>query len=142
MSHIAIQEKLNGSPVNWLEKVSDEQTAGALASTEIDQDRITIEFDGKGPKIDADRRGLCLAGSIVEPAVMLRTLDNVADDQAIGQVGLFVRAKAVRREVFVVRRTVDGVGFARVIEPDDVLHVDIANFAGFDPVGHHKWPPL
>jgi quercetin dioxygenase-like cupin family protein len=25
MSHIAIQEKLNGSPVNWLEKVSDEQ---------------------------------------------------------------------------------------------------------------------
>jgi quercetin dioxygenase-like cupin family protein len=25
MSHIAIQEKLNGSPVNWLEQVSDEQ---------------------------------------------------------------------------------------------------------------------
>ena len=29
MSHIAIQEKLNGSPVNWLEKVSDEQYRGA-----------------------------------------------------------------------------------------------------------------
>ena len=27
MSHIAIQEKLNGSPVNWLEKVSDAQYA-------------------------------------------------------------------------------------------------------------------
>jgi len=27
MSHIAIQEKLNGSPVNWLEKVSDDQYA-------------------------------------------------------------------------------------------------------------------
>jgi quercetin dioxygenase-like cupin family protein len=25
MSHIAIQERLNGSPVTWLEKVSDEQ---------------------------------------------------------------------------------------------------------------------
>ncbi len=25
MSHIAIQEKLNGSPVDWLEKVTDEQ---------------------------------------------------------------------------------------------------------------------
>jgi len=25
MSHIAIQEKLNGSPVTWMEKVSDEQ---------------------------------------------------------------------------------------------------------------------
>jgi quercetin dioxygenase-like cupin family protein len=25
MSHIAIQEKLNGSPVNWLEKVTEEQ---------------------------------------------------------------------------------------------------------------------
>ena len=25
MSHIAIQEKLDGSPVNWLEKVSDDQ---------------------------------------------------------------------------------------------------------------------
>ncbi len=28
MSHIAIQEKLNGSPVEWLEKVSDQQYAG------------------------------------------------------------------------------------------------------------------
>jgi quercetin dioxygenase-like cupin family protein len=28
MSHIAIQEKLNGSPVDWLEKVSDEQYGG------------------------------------------------------------------------------------------------------------------
>ena len=25
MSHIAVQEKLNGSPVEWMEKVSDEQ---------------------------------------------------------------------------------------------------------------------
>jgi quercetin dioxygenase-like cupin family protein len=25
MSHIAIQEKLDGSPVTWMEKVSDEQ---------------------------------------------------------------------------------------------------------------------
>jgi len=25
MTHIAIQEALNGKPVNWLEKVSDEQ---------------------------------------------------------------------------------------------------------------------
>jgi quercetin dioxygenase-like cupin family protein len=25
MSHIAIQEKLNGSPVDWMEKVSDQQ---------------------------------------------------------------------------------------------------------------------
>ena len=25
MSHIAIQEKLNGSPVTWMEQVSDEQ---------------------------------------------------------------------------------------------------------------------
>lgn len=25
MTHIAVQEKLNGSPVNWLEKVTDEQ---------------------------------------------------------------------------------------------------------------------
>jgi quercetin dioxygenase-like cupin family protein len=29
MSHIAIQEKLNGSPVDWLEKVSDEQYKGS-----------------------------------------------------------------------------------------------------------------
>jgi quercetin dioxygenase-like cupin family protein len=28
MTHIAIQEKLNGSPVDWLEKVSDEQYRG------------------------------------------------------------------------------------------------------------------
>jgi quercetin dioxygenase-like cupin family protein len=29
MSHIAIQEKLNGSPVDWMEKVTDDQYAGA-----------------------------------------------------------------------------------------------------------------
>jgi quercetin dioxygenase-like cupin family protein len=28
MSHIAIQEKLDGSPVSWLEKVSDAQYRG------------------------------------------------------------------------------------------------------------------
>lgn len=28
MSHIAIQEKLNGSPVDWMEQVSDEQYNG------------------------------------------------------------------------------------------------------------------
>ena len=28
MSHIAIQEKLNGSPVDWLEKISDQQYGG------------------------------------------------------------------------------------------------------------------
>ncbi|MGO4387824.1 cupin domain-containing protein [Microvirga sp. 2YAF29] len=28
MSHIAIQEKLNGSPVNWMEHVTDEQYRG------------------------------------------------------------------------------------------------------------------
>ncbi|NNU34199.1 cupin domain-containing protein [Mucilaginibacter sp. S1162] len=29
MSHIAIQEKLNGSPVDWMEQVTDEQYHGA-----------------------------------------------------------------------------------------------------------------
>jgi quercetin dioxygenase-like cupin family protein len=28
MSHIAIQEALNGSPVDWMEKVSDQQYGG------------------------------------------------------------------------------------------------------------------
>ena len=28
MSHIAIQEKLNGSPVDWMEKVTEEQYGG------------------------------------------------------------------------------------------------------------------
>jgi len=31
MSHIAIQEKLDGSAVTWLEQVSDEQYAGAAS---------------------------------------------------------------------------------------------------------------
>ena len=29
MSHIAIQEKLNGSPVDWMEHVTDDQYRGA-----------------------------------------------------------------------------------------------------------------
>jgi quercetin dioxygenase-like cupin family protein len=28
MSHVAVQEKLNGSPVDWMEKVTDEQYGG------------------------------------------------------------------------------------------------------------------
>jgi quercetin dioxygenase-like cupin family protein len=31
MSHIAIQEKLNGSPVEWMELVSDEQYCNSLS---------------------------------------------------------------------------------------------------------------
>ena len=31
MTHIAVQEQLNGSPVNWMEKVSDEQYQQAPA---------------------------------------------------------------------------------------------------------------
>jgi hypothetical protein len=30
MTHIAIQEALNGKPVDWMEKVSDEQYRGKL----------------------------------------------------------------------------------------------------------------
>ena len=32
MTHIAIQEKLNGSPVEWMEQVSDEQYQGRKAN--------------------------------------------------------------------------------------------------------------
>jgi hypothetical protein len=32
MSHIAIQEKLNGSPVDWLEHVTDAQYGADLAA--------------------------------------------------------------------------------------------------------------
>jgi hypothetical protein len=35
MSHIAIQEKLNGSPVNWMEQVIDAQY-GAQPVTQAD----------------------------------------------------------------------------------------------------------
>jgi quercetin dioxygenase-like cupin family protein len=31
MTHIAIAEKLNGSPVDWMEKVTDEQYRGGVA---------------------------------------------------------------------------------------------------------------
>jgi hypothetical protein len=32
MTHIAIQEALDGKAVNWLEKVSDKQYRGALSA--------------------------------------------------------------------------------------------------------------
>jgi hypothetical protein len=31
MSHIAVQESLNGSPVTWMEKVTDEQYGASVA---------------------------------------------------------------------------------------------------------------
>jgi quercetin dioxygenase-like cupin family protein len=37
MAHIAIQESLNGSPVTWMEHVTDEQYLGASGSKERDR---------------------------------------------------------------------------------------------------------
>ena len=42
MTHIAIAEKLNGSPVDWMEKVRDDQyrrRAGALAERPKEEDQ-------------------------------------------------------------------------------------------------------
>jgi len=35
MTHIAIQEKLDGKPVDWMEQISDEQYQAGLAPDEM-----------------------------------------------------------------------------------------------------------
>jgi hypothetical protein len=69
----------------------------------------------------------------VEAAVVFGAFYGFADDQAISQVGVAVRADAVGRiePAFVVAH--EGEGFFAVIEADDVLGAEVGGGTDFQP---------
>src|SRR5215471_16758645 len=113
----------------------------ATLTADIDQDLPAFDLGRIGLQVDADGRTLGLAGAVVEPAVMLGTLDKVVEHQTVCQMSLLMRAIPVSGEILVVRRAVDRESLTTVIEPHDVLFLDVADLASFDPVCHRRFLP-
>ena len=61
-----------------------------------------LDLGGIGPQVDADRRTLALAGSVVEATVVLRALDDVVHHQAVGEQSVLVGAVTIGRVEHVV----------------------------------------
>jgi quercetin dioxygenase-like cupin family protein len=60
MTHIAIQEALNGTPVDWMEKVSDEQyqrNSGKLKTETLNGANGMSDIEGKTTRVGASERG-------------------------------------------------------------------------------------
>src|SRR6266700_2059572 len=106
------------------------------ASGDLDIDGIVDDPGRVRAHADKNRSAERLAAGVVEPPVVLGALDDAAHDQAVAQQRLLVRAVAVGGVVRVVRRPVDRVVAAVVLERDDVLGVDAVRLAGGDPLGH------
>jgi hypothetical protein len=64
---------------------------------------------------------------------VLRALDDLAHDEAVGEVGVAVRADPVSGMEGVVFRTIDGVGVLFVIEANDVTALDQRAITDMDP---------
>jgi hypothetical protein len=73
------------------------------------------------------------ARPVVEPSIVLRTLDDVVHHQSMGEMRVFVGADAVGRIVLAVGRAIDGEGAAAMIEPLDVFPLDLANRSDLNP---------
>src|ERR1700730_9261927 len=114
--------------------------SSAVASAELNIDSAVYDLSGIGADVDQHRRAERLAAGVVEPPVVLGAFDDAVHDQAVAQQRLLVRAMAVGGVVDVVRRAVDRVVAAVVLERDDVLGVDVVRLAGGDPLGHRAAP--
>ena len=62
---------------------------------DLDVDRAVLDPGRVGAQVDQHRRAERLAAGVVEPAVVLRALDDAAHDQAVAQQRLLVGAVAV-----------------------------------------------
>ena len=73
------------------------------------------------------------SGGNVESTVVERALDDASDDEAFGQVGILVGAKAVGGVEFAAFEPVDGNRAAAVVQANDVVFVDVFDRAGLYP---------
>src|ERR1700728_3246793 len=96
-----------------------------LRSADIDEYCAVHDLCRVGAHVLEDRGSEGLPAGVVEAPVVLRALDDGADDQAIAQQGLLVRAMAVGGVVGVLGGPVDRVVVAVMRERDDVLGVDV-----------------
>src|SRR5690554_2148789 len=89
-----------------------------LTSIQADVDPAAFHFGGIGLEVDAGGSVLGLAGLVVEAAVVLGALDDVAHHQAVGQVHRLVGAEPGGGEHLVVRAAVYGQGPLAAVDPN------------------------
>src|SRR6185312_10137270 len=105
----------------------------APRSAELQEQPAPFDLHRISRKIHTGRRALRFAGGEVEPAVMHRTFDDRALDIAVGESRLFVGANAVGGEVAAIRRSIERILPAFVLERRDVLGRYAVGGSSVDP---------
>src|SRR6185437_10874928 len=105
----------------------------ARSSAEPDEHPPGLGPDRVEAEVLARGRSLGLTRLVVEAAVVLGALDDVALDQAVGQAGALVGAERIGGVEGVLRAAVDREGTPRALHLDDVLRLDVVDGAGLDP---------
>src|SRR6185312_9427176 len=109
----------------------------APRSADLQEQPAPFDLHRISRKIHTGRRALRFAGGEVEPAVMHRTFDDRALDIAVGESRLFVGANAVGGEVAAIRRSIERILPAFVLERRDVLGRYAVGGSSVDPAFAH-----
>ena len=100
-----------------------------------------LDLHRVGFQVDADRRCFSFTGCEVEAAIVFGAFDDVALDEAAGEMNFCVGAQTIGRIKLVVGRSINGECAFALIETEYVLLFDIADMARLDPtVAHGKDP--
>jgi len=105
-------------------------------SGKVDEHFSVFQLHLVGLEVHANWSALCRACAIVEPSIVLRAFDNVIHDESVREMYLLVGTKAIRRVVSIIWRPEDRKGSSAVIELDDVLLINRAHAANFNPSRH------
>src|SRR4029077_4940742 len=106
---------------------------GSLGSVEPNEKSAAFDLHRIGREVDAGWRPLRFAGGEIEPAVVHRAFYDRALNETVGELHRLVRAQAVGGEVAVVRRAVERILPAVMLERRDVLGQDPVDGTGVDP---------
>lgn len=95
-----------------------------------------VNLDAKGFQVDADRGSLCLSGAVIELSVVFWAFDQMAHDQTVAKINIFVGAAASGGIELPVGGVVNCIAGPGMIKPDQIFSVDIIGGAGINPLGH------
>src|ERR1700733_3870521 len=104
-----------------------------LLLVELDEKPAALDLHRIGRKVDAGWRALRFAGGEIEPAVVHRALDDRVLNETVGKLDRLMGAQTVGGEVAIVRRAVERILLALVLERRNVLGQDLVGGTGVDP---------
>ena len=76
----------------------------------FDEHQGILDLHGKCPQIDADGGTLCLAGAIVELAVVFRSFDQMSHHQTVTEMHVLMGAAACGGIELAIGCMIDGIG--------------------------------